>query len=183
MQFTGVEGEGQAGGFISADDKGEVIEFTLNKKTQKYEENSRFKFKVGDNTKVKSYDINIKEKIIAAGMSDGCIELCRFDGYQIFKSRNTKAAILSINYIFGKNEIRAFSADSENLVYTDIKKSEATIPLRSNDIFTEDGREINRTYLKKIISNVDPENYTTYITKQGISLQALCLLANMDEEF
>ena len=161
------EGQGNLGErFISADEKGGVFDMVFNRSTKKFEEKNSFKIKVGENSKVKCYDISFTGNSIVAGMSDGSIQCYRLDsGNQVFSARNSKAAILSINYIFEDNEIRAFTADSEQLVYTDVTKSENTISLNSKNLFTKEGNEINRTYLKQLLSKVDTENYTTFITK------------------
>ena len=68
-------------------------------------------------------------------------------------------------------------------MFTDINRSVDTIDLNSKSLFGKAGSKINRAYVKGLVSKINPKDYNTFITKQGISFQSLCLLSNMNDEF
>jgi len=68
-------------------------------------------------------------------------------------------------------------------MFTDINRSKDTLNLDSKRLINRAGNRLNRSFVKGLITKVNPKDFNTFITKQGISLHSLCLLTNMNEEF
>ena len=98
-------------------------------------------------------------------MDDGCISIFNLDGSHILTNRSSKSEILSVNYIVKRHQIRAFTADSQMLMFTDITRSTDTIDLNAKQLISKAGNRINRGYVKGLVSNVDPKNFETFTTK------------------
>ena len=116
-------------------------------------------------------------------MDDGCISIFNLEGLHILTNRNSKSEILSLNYIVDRHQIRAFNADKETLLFTDIKRSSEIINLRTRMLISKAGTRFNRGYVKGLVNKVKPDMFETFVTKQGISLHSLCLLCGLEEEF
>ena len=106
----------------------------------------------------------MEHKIIAAGMEDGCISIFDLCGNHILTDRKSNSKILSLNYIVDRHQIRAFTAENEVLLFTDIKRSKETIDLTTKRLIARGGKRFNRDYVKGLVAKVDPKRYQTYVT-------------------